>query len=93
MRGPASLVRNERKVKGPAVVRDDSVGVVEPAADLGHEFRVVAEVVARAEEVEYLLGVGCGRGGRGVGGGNDGDVVLVGAETCRRGRACVLKRR
>ena len=84
--GPG-LVRDKGQVKRLAVVRDDAVGVVQPPADLLQKVRVVAVVVARAEQIEDLLGVGCGGGRRGVRDGHDGNVVLVGVQTCKRGRA------
>lgn len=55
--------------------------------DLLQKVRVVAVVVARAEQVEDLLGVGRSSGRRGVRDGHDGNVVLVGVQTWKRGRA------
>jgi len=55
VRAGAGLVRDEREVKGLAVVGDDAVGVVEPGADLVQEVGVALPGVARAEEVEDVL--------------------------------------
>ena len=54
--------------------------------DLLQKVRVVAVVVARAEQVEDLLGVGRSSGRGGVRDGHDGNVVLVGVQTWKRGR-------
>lgn len=55
--------------------------------DLLQKVCVVAVVVARAEQVEDLLGIGRSGGRRGVRDGHDGNVVLVGVQTWKRGRA------